>query len=281
MGCSHTRAKVRLADERIEGFSPHRELSLFIPKSLHHFRINVYKVIQWDKSNGAFVLDFIDFSLILLIIAFKRNPLLSLNDVYNRFQSWSISIYILFCNRYKVNKKKKKTSFLFAVETNKWRFHLLAALKSSLRRNQVLKIYCIFDARPCDADISAILLVKFERRSSLPPLSKTPRISPRPVRDPLLRLEINLLCIDVPMICNLDIASTYTRRKFKAKKKYEHRLKSLRIVFWIVRREKRMINWRLFCYSFFNVCYRYARKENVVEENSFTIVKRTRHFFEE
>lgn len=198
MGCSHTRAKVRLADERIEGFSPHRELSLFIPKSLHHFRINVYKVIQWDKSNGAFVLDFIDFSLILLIIAFKRNPLLSLNDVYNRFQSWSISIYILFCNRYKVNKKKKKTSFLFAVETNKWRFHLLAALKSSLRRNQVLKIYCIFDARPCDADISAILLVKFERRSSLPPLSKTSRISPRPVRDPLLRLEINLLCIESP-----------------------------------------------------------------------------------
>lgn len=106
MGCSHTRAKVRLADERIEGFSPHRELSLFIPKSLHHFRINLYKVIQWDKSNGAFVLDFIDFSLILLIIAFKRNPLLSLNDVYNRFRS--ISIYILFCNRYKVNKKKKK-----------------------------------------------------------------------------------------------------------------------------------------------------------------------------
>lgn len=65
-------------------------------------------------------------------------------------------------------------------------------------RNQVLKIYCIFDARPYDADISTILLVKFERRSSLPPLSKTPRISPRPVADPLLRLEINLLCIESP-----------------------------------------------------------------------------------
>lgn len=181
-------------DRRV--FSPSRIIP-FYPEITSPLSNNVYKVIQWDKSNGAFVLDFIDFSLILLIIAFKRNPLLSLNDVYNRFQSWSISIYILFCNRYKVNKKKK-TSFLFAVETNKWRFHLLAALKSSLRRNQVLKIYCIFDARPCDADISAILLVKFERRSSLPPLSKTPRISPRPVRDPLLRLEINLLCIESP-----------------------------------------------------------------------------------
>lgn len=117
---------------------------------------------------------------------------------------------------------------------NKWRSLVGRRRSNRVSRNQVLKIYRIFDARPYDADISTILLVKFERRSSLPPLSKTPRIYLL-VEIPCYDSRNKLTLYRIPTICNLDISLTFRGRQMWKIKMETGLLIDYSSNFWIVR----------------------------------------------